>query len=304
MIQPVTKLAGDVLSFSSGILDIRLSLSPQSGILDEFYRGYDAAFVLPNEKEELGGFRECLALNYGAENARLVAEYGPFFEAVMIASDRDAPEQAIGGANFVCYPLIERGRPVVAMNLNYIYVSGAQRRRGYLAILLQAVRIAARRLCNSAGEIPVLIFLEQNDPIRMDADAYALDTQHSGLDQKQRIGIWARQGARIVDFPYVQPALSPDQEPDDTLVYALIGAPGPEISACLLRDHLTRFFGISVLKGRAISDDPAAAAQIAVLSRQCGTGDTIALLDPSRWAAKGSVGNATSLREALREYGS
>jgi len=299
--------AKDISEFRSGSLTLQYSLSPHSHVLEEFYRGYDEAFVLPNEKEELAGFRECLALNFGEEDRRrLVAQYGEFHEVVMVAREREAanPDAVIGGANFICYPLRDRERSMIAMNLNYVYVAPSARRRGYLGKLLDGVRIIARALCGDReGVHPVLIFLEQNDPLRMDRDAYALDTAHSGLDQRQRIGIWARQGARIVDFAYVQPALSPDQGSDDTLVYALIGAESAGLSACLLRDHLARFFGISVLKGRAIAEDAAASVQIAALSRQCEAGDTIALLDPAPWLAGASSEHGISLRAILKQNG-
>ena len=307
MISPASEPpAKDIREFRSGSLTLQYSLSPHSRVLEEFYRGYDEAFVLPNEKEELAGFRECLALNFGEDRRRLVAQYGEFHEVVMVAREREAadPDAVIGGANFICYPLRDRERPMIAMNLNYIYVASSARRRGYFGKLLDSVRVAARALCDDRkGVQPVLIFLEQNDPLRMDRDAYALDTAHSGLDQRQRIGIWARQGARIVDFAYVQPALSPDQGSDDTLVYALIGAESAGLSACLLRDHLARFFGISVLKGRAIAEDAAASAQIAALSRQCEAGDTIALLDPAPWLAGESSGHGFSLRDTLKQNG-
>lgn len=307
MIPPASEpTAQDIREFRSGSLTLQYSLSPHSRVLEEFYRGYDEAFVLPNEKEGLAGFRECLALNFGEDRRRLVTQYGEFHEVVMVAREREAvdPDAIIGGANFICYPLRDGERPMIAMNLNYIYVASSARRRRYLGKLLDSVRVAARALCGDReGTQPVLIFLEQNDPLRMDRDAYALDTAHSGLDQRQRIGIWARQGARIVDFAYVQPALSPDQGSDDTLVYALIGAEDAKISACLLHDHLARFFGISVLKGRAIAKDPAAAAQIAALSRQCERGDTIALLDPAPWLTGKSSGHASSLRNTLKQSG-
>lgn len=293
--------------FRAGTLILQYSLSPGSPVLDAFYRGYDEAFVLPNEKEELAGFRECLALNFGDEHERLAGQFGEFHEAVMVARDTlDADAEAIiGGANFICYPLTDRrsGTAVIAMNLNYIFVSPSRRKKGYLRKLIEVLPPVARRLCGDTTEKPVLIFLEQNDPVRMDADAYALDTAHSGLDQRERIGVWARLGARIVDFDYVQPALSAGQSSDDTLIYALIGSPWPRLPACLLRDHLERFFGISVLKGSAIAEDAAATAQIAALSRQCEAGDTIALLDPASWLAAGASEHAASLRDILKQRG-
>ena len=46
------------------------------------------------------------------------------------------------------------------------------------------------------GPAPVL-FIEQNDPLRLTAEAYAADSDHSGLDQVDRLAIWARMGAEV-----------------------------------------------------------------------------------------------------------
>lgn len=291
--------------FRIGALMVELSLAPEGPVLDAFYRGYDEAFVLANEKEELEGFRACLALNFGSERQRLGRQFGEFHEAVLVARDTESPEALVGGANFICYPLHDKqsGADVIAMNLNYVFVNSAQRRKGYLEQMLEAVRVAARMLCGGQ-EKPVLTFLEQNDPVRMDPDAYAQDTAHSGLDQRQRIAIWAKHGARIVDYPYVQPPLSADQDADETLVYALIGAPSSRLPACLLRDHLERFFGISVLKGKPIDSEPVAKAQIDDLSKRCMADGTIALLDPAPWLETTKhhfkpLGGSRSLRDDL-----
>lgn len=265
------------LEFSAGPLRVQASLAPDGKILDDFYRAYDEAFVLPNEKETRDGFRKCLAQNFGESRRKLAAEFGEFREVVLIAQET-ASGAPVGGANFICYPLTDGANRLISMNLNYIFVVREQRRKGYLRTLLDAVRHAARALLGDG--LPVLIFFEQNDPARMDAGAYALDTRYSGMDQRQRNAIWAGLGGRIVDFPYVQPALSPGQKPDRTLLYTVLGAPAAQLSARLLREHLRRFFGISVLKGRPLDGDPDARAQLAALAQHYAAGVPIALLSP------------------------
>jgi len=268
------------LEFQQAPLHVQVSLAPEGPILDDFYRGYDEAFVLPNEKETLSGFRECLAQNFDEARARLTAQFGEFREAVMVARDRTSGAM-IGGANFICFPLRDKhnNMPLISMNLNYIFIAPEQRGKGYLRKMLAAVRHAALLLLpiGATTPPPVLIFLEQNDPARMGADAYARDTTYSGLDQRTRNAIWLRLGARTIGLPYVQPALSPSQAPDRTLLYAVIGAHSPKLSACLLRDHLRCFFGISVLKGRPLDDDPEARAQLAALGQKCADGIPIDL---------------------------
>lgn len=293
---------GDPASFRFRDLTVRASASPQGAVLDSFFAGYDQSFVLPNEKEELDGFRECLALNFGEEHARLAAKFGPFREIVLIAEGGSG--SSVGGANFICYPLAADSRQVLALNLNYIYVVPSQRGKGYLRVLLGIVEAVVRALFDRSqgAEAPaVLAFLELNDPLRLDAEAYALDSKHAGIDQLQRVGVWARMGARILDYSYAQPPLSEDQGPDEGLLYAVIGAAQPTLSACVVREHLARFFGISVLKGADASKDETASRQLDDLAGRCRAGRSIDLLDASGLTAIPSGTTADmSLRDLLR----
>src|SRR5690606_27443582 len=135
-------------------------------------------------------------------------------------------------------------------NRNYIFVPAAQRGRGLFSRLAAAIPSQVPALFgDAAGAAPVLVFIELNDPLRMDAATYERDSTHSGLDQFDRLRIWSGRGARLVDFAYVQPPLSTAQRADDGLAYAVLGAGGATLDACLLARHLRAFFGISVLKG-------------------------------------------------------
>lgn len=264
-------------------LVVHMTDSAESPVFERFFAGYDRAFVLPDEKEGADGFRACLALNHGAEYARLAAEYGPFREICMVAED--AQGAAIGGANLIAGATDVPGvGPAVTVNLNYIYVDPESRRRGHLRRLAAAARDVAGSMFDAQGE--PYVFIEQNDPFRMSAEAYERDTRATGIDQLDRLRIWSRLGARIVDHNYVQPALSASQDPDDSLVYALLGGRTASLPASLLAAHLRRFFGISVLKGAPIAADPIAAAQIEALDDMAVQGAQIALLDPAPLLAR------------------
>ena len=165
------------------------------------------------------------------------------------------------------------------MNLNYIFIGAEFRGRGLFRRLLAAVRDLALGLVIAPGEAALLTFIEQNDPFRLSPEDYARDTAHSGLDQVSRLAIWQRLGAKILDYSYVQPALSAGQDSDDSLLYGVLGAEGDRLDACVLEAHLRRFFGIAVLKGRPIAGDPVASEQIAALGRACAEGRHIRLLD-------------------------
>lgn len=259
-------------------LKVRTTDRAEGEVFDLFFQGYDLAFVLPDEKEDRDGLAECLALNHGSIHAALAQRYGPFRELCLVAED-DSGEQ-VGGANFIAM-LAPADPCIVTANLNYIYVAPAARGRGNLRRLVRAVfETAASLFDKEVGILRTLVFIEQNDPFRMSPEAYEQDTRFSGLDQLDRLRIWARLGARIVDFPYVQPALSAGQDADDGLIYSVLGSAEAGLPPSLLRGHLERFFGISVLKGRVPASDEAAAAQLAQLRTMVEGQEAIALLDP------------------------
>ncbi len=302
---------------NSGLV-IEATTAADDGLLEEFYRDYDGAFVLENEKEGYDGFAECLGLNAGDQYANLVGRYGPFREFVAVVRD-PATGARLGGANFIIFPVspATARELVLSINLNYVFVNTQLRRKGIFRQLMGDLPAVAFRLfaetnasdlpkaLRGAGEPQVYVFIEQNDPFRMSREDYDRDTELTGLDQVARIGLWSRLGARIVDFPYVQPPLSKDQDADDTLAYAVLGAPNVDLDACLLRSHLERFFGISVLKGADLSAEPTAAAQLSELALRCNEKRRVPLLDGNVPVIESALAKTAkrpaTLREALRK---
>lgn len=259
---------------------LRLELTTRYGsrVFDQFFDAYDKAFVLPAEKEERSGFQAALDLNHGEPYQRLSRRFGPFREVCLTVHDG---EQFVGGANFfatICSAA--DGTPAPTSSLNYIFVEQGTRGKGYLKRIITAIQALVP--CLFKADEPLaqgLMFVEQNDPFRMTPEQYGLDTKVSGIDQFDRLSIWGRAGARIVDHVYVQPPLSADQEADDTLALSVIGASGAGISACVLRDHLVRFFAISVLKGIEELDEDGALAQLQSLSTRCAADQEVGLFD-------------------------
>lgn len=255
-----------------GDLAVTGTEDPSSPVLTDFFAGYDRAFVLPDEREELDGFRDCLAANRGAP-----LRFGRRHRELVITLRDAAGGPVLGGANFLATDMGARpGQPHVSVALNYLYVDQQVRGRGLARKLMAAVaRLAQRAADRPEDEMPAM-FIEQNDPFRLTAEEYAADTAHSGLDQVDRLAIWARLGARAVDFPYVQPALSATQGSDDGLLYAALAYPGDTVPAAFLHDHFESFFGVSVLKGGDPAAEPVAGAQLAALAH---ASEPIALLD-------------------------
>lgn len=280
-----------------GGVRVTASGDPASPVLRRFFEGYDRAFVLPDEREELEGFEKCLALNATHRHA-----YGrTHCELVCVMEDETGV--LLGGANFLATAIDRPGAPPAAVALNYIYVEEAARGRGLLRQTLSAVRtLALTALDLDAEGPPPAIFIEQNDPLRLTAEEYAEDTAHSGLDQVDRLAIWARVGARVVDFPYIQPALSADQQADDGLIYAAVDYPDEAVDAGLLHDHLESFFGISVLKGEAEVHGGEAARQIAALAGRTWPVALLPMEPALEWLRSGRpTDSLESFRDLARE---
>ncbi|MGD9803864.1 MAG: hypothetical protein AB7E81_16640 [Hyphomicrobiaceae bacterium] len=257
-----------------------------SAVLANFYEGYDQAFVLPNEKEPVEGFQSCLDLNHEPAYGPLASRYGAYREVVFTAEDRETGMLA-GGGNFVVFsharPSDAPVPPYRTIHLSYVYVRPAFRRRGYLDRLVGMVDGLATEVLPYTTGVPSFVFIEQNDPLKMSAAAYAEDTAQTGLDQVDRIGVWARRGARILDLDYVQPPLSAQHAPDSTLALCVLRPDLGTVEACVVYHHIRAFFAISVLKGANPCGVPVARDQIVMLDQMCRASQSIRLLDPMSW---------------------
>lgn len=304
----ITSVVSPAIQFElpDGLI-VAASTDPQGPLLAEFFEFYDRAFILSSEKEEWSGFVDCLSLNHGNSYARLASIWGPFREWVLLVRDRVAADPVIGGANLICFPIAADGESVVlAMNLNYLFVESRHRRRGYLRKILGACQELVRRSFQPLPmneSAPLLTFIEQNDPLKLNAEEYARDSFHAGIDQVDRVRIWQRAGAKIINFPYVQPALSDDQFADTGLMLSVVGVEGDVLDACLLKLHLERFFGISVLKGRDPRFEATSREQLTLCEDACLADKPFALLDPHRWLESLGGGPPYELRQEFNALG-
>lgn len=259
---------------------LHATTDPASPLLAAFFEEYDKAFVLPEEKEELAGFQACLALNGDADFTRLQSLYGPFREPVLVLQD-DRSGAVIGGANFCVFALPGLSDSVnLSCNLNYIFIAEEFRGKGWFRHLADLVTRECRLMFGSSTSVP-LVFVELNDPLRLTEEQQRADRARSGLDQWDRLSIWARLGARWVDYRYTQPPLAPtDRSDEGYLIYAVLNAQENLLSAGLLEAHLRRFFAISVLKGAPVEACAVAMAQLEELHTLATKGKPVRLLDP------------------------
>jgi hypothetical protein len=267
----------------SSALTCSFAVRPYARLIDIFFREYRKAFVLRDERETLAGFRACLTLNDRRRNPTLHAEFGPYCE--YIAVFRDPVSGAfVGGANFVCYPMVDLA--AVTVQSNYVFVAAGQRGKGRLRLVYSEIARVAWSFALEYGVSPdraMLVFIgEQNDPFRMNLRTYETDSRAAQLDQFDRLRIWRQLGARILAFDYVQPALSNQQEPDDTLFmratfWGCNGEPPRSLDPRIFREHLRRFFAVSVLKGSpGALTQPVVRNQLAVLDAAIAAGTAIA----------------------------
>ncbi len=95
--------------------------------------------------------------------------------------------------------------------IEFLAVTASTRRQGLGAALHEAIVTTMQADARRSGRTLNYVFAEMNDPART-------DTASDNLDPRLRASIWSRWGYRWLDFPYVQPALSPEQKPVTTLL--------------------------------------------------------------------------------------
>ncbi len=265
---------------SADELHVALTTKPYSRLVDLFCREYRPAFILPSERESRAGLRLCLSLN-GAAGAQ--TRFGPGREHIALLRDRSGAVAA--GMNFVCFPM--PGRAAMTVHIIYVFVAPGWRGRGLLRGLCRAAERIARAYGREYGlpdDLSVLFVGEQKDPFRMTLAAFQAAAA-SGTDAFDRLAIWGQLGARVLQFRYVLPPLKPDAPPEATLFLHVLfrdevgdaraDAAPRHVDAHVLREHLRRFFGLSVAKGLY---DPAGRPEVRTQMAQLDARGTIPAL--------------------------
>lgn len=220
--------------------------TPQDEKLLEFFSDYENSFIIEEEKETFSWFQECLSLNTGETSKQLTELYGVYKELIIIVRDSTTQER-IAGINFVAF---WGESDCITANLSYVFVNALYRQKGILKKIMNLLPDFLRwQFAPATPPKKVYMFIEQNHPLKMSPENYKRDSEFTGLDQKQRLDIWKKQGAKILDFSYIQPPLSTTQTAEHSLIYSVIGAQESDFDSWLLLIHLKRFFAISVLKG-------------------------------------------------------
>lgn len=159
-------------------------------LLWEFYEHlYLPAFPMKDEQEHPGIWSVLLwGSNLGPPN--------PTLHCLLLGQDLRRPghAQIMGGHLFEYYKESSCGL------LTYLVILPRYKGKSLARLLLEKAFLILERDASCAGKELKGVFAEANDPV-------AFSPNEDAMSPVQRLRILSRLGARIIDIPYVQPAL-------------------------------------------------------------------------------------------------
>ncbi|MGH3969981.1 MAG: GNAT family N-acetyltransferase [Mycobacterium sp.] len=178
--------------------ELRSTRESDLELLERFYQdAFIPEFPDRNEREPLANIEEYL-------HRKETGWYGKNNYHVVVMCDGDKP---IGGS--ISDYLVEPN----AGFIEYIVMQPDCRGRGYGRRLLEHTERLLHEDAEKRGGRLDWIVIEVDDPYNTHGPA-------NRFDPFTRVRVWDAWGYRLVDFPYVQPALSSDREPVDNLLLA------------------------------------------------------------------------------------
>jgi hypothetical protein len=235
-------------------------ISSSSGSDMQLLRQFYAECMVPafpdeDERESLENIEEYLRLKrdgkYGANNYH-----------VIVACDDDNP---IAGSIFDY--LVEPNAGVI----EFLLVSPGQREGGLASLLLRQTESALAADAQRVGREVGWIAAELDDPFRV-------SLAESDFNPFTRVSIWHRWGYRMLDFRYIQPALSPEKSPATTLLLAAKTL-SPEFAASIPTARVLSFlreYMVWAMRIETPATDPVYREMAERLNR---TGQSVALVD-------------------------
>lgn len=239
----------------------------------QIYALYEKIFTLPEERDTAENLQSILEVHHDANNQ---ARFGPSEECWIYARD-PATKEVVGAVNIVALGVTDPEAAKHAdatMHINYLFVDPKYRTMGLGRHLLERADARARDIVarempdKSADTLRLFTFTEQNSPAKMTMAEYMQDNLSAGIDQCDRRNWWERQGYNQIDFPYVQPALSEDQDPCTGLDLCVKGAEGAKLPSSLLKYHFHRWASCSIMGGEDANEDETFRSQRRYLDRR------------------------------------
>ena len=200
----------------------------------ELYFLYRSIFTDKNEAENFDGINAGLELN---SNKQLQKQYGKFKEC-WVAAIEDG--KVIGGINYTVFKI--PSLDITTAHINYLFTLKEYRGKGIGTSLVNHIKETSN---------PKYIFCEQNDPEKMSPEEIQEHLKSSGISAEARNEWWAMRGFVKLNFTYIQPPLTED---DDFATGMFLSSCPATTDVKVVKEHLRRFFYISVLKGRTFND--------------------------------------------------
>ncbi|WP_050416351.1 GNAT family N-acetyltransferase [Azoarcus sp. CIB] len=230
--------------------------------LERFYRErYVAEFPDPDERESLDNMRRYLLLKaqgwYGSNNYHIVVA--------------ELDGEAVGGVVFDYLAMPRAGV------IEFLFVASDRRASGIgRALLDEAIRLLRRDARRHDARLAAVV-AEMNDPFRRPATP-------DNMDPFRRAAIWGRWGFGVLEFPYVQPALSAGQQPVDGLL--LIMRPFGRVPQSGFRSHWVELVVAEYLRWAMRIEDPAADRDFLAMSDALASHPRVALVPLGRYAGQ------------------
>lgn len=230
-----------------------VDLGPAPGdadVLARFYRTlYVAEFPDPDERESLANM-----IGYLAHDG----EYGNAY-IVTLVYDGDA---LLGGS--ICDYFVRSNCGAI----EFLTVAPQARGRGLGAALTEHVERRMADAATARGKSLAFVMAEMNDPFKRTSTP-------DNLDPFERLRFWDRLGYRRAAFPYVQPALSPEQSPVRNLLLAAKPFDPPR-ARDVETQHVVAFLSDYLIYAMRF-DDPRTSPDFVAMSAYLAQRDTIPL---------------------------
>lgn len=248
-----------------------LSSSAQGdALLQRFYtESYVQEFPDENERESLENMRTYL---------RKKAEgwYGRNNYHILVARDG---EVLLGGV--VCDYLAEPNAGVI----EFLFIAQTARRRGLGKRLHDETERLLEADAVTAGYAELAyVIAEMNDP-------YMTDARTDNMNPFERASIWSRWGYCVIDFPYVQPALSVEQGSVSNL--CLLAKPHHGIGNLSIRAHHLRSALHEYMRWAMRITRPDGCREFVTMSAYLQGRDAVPLLDLAAYIGEESGGTFT-----------
>jgi hypothetical protein len=236
--------------------EISSSSASDTQLLRQFYAEcLVTAFPDEDERESLENIEKYLRLKedgkYGANNYH-----------VIVACDGDKP---IAGSIFDY--LFEPNAGVI----EFLLVNPGQRQGGLASRLLRQTESAIAADAQRVGREVDWLVAELDDPFRV-------SLAESDFNPFTRASIWHRWGYRMLDFRYIQPALSPEKSPATTLLLAAKTL-SPELAESIPTARVLSFLREYMVWAMRIETPETDPVYREMADRLSGTGQPVALVD-------------------------